>query len=73
MQIDVSNQTIRDIQMVLANRGDSAGVTAYVDRALQRALFFDTAREIKRQNKGVVDPAELDKLIDEAVEASRQP
>ena len=70
MQIELSDQTIRDVQALLAKRGERVDVSAFVDRTLQRALFFETVREVKRQNAGV-DPDELDRLIDEAVEAVR--
>jgi hypothetical protein len=70
MQIELSDQTIRDVQALLAKRGEGVDVSAFVDRTLQRALFFETVREVKQQNAGV-DPAKLDQLIDEAVEAVR--
>ena len=68
MQIELSDQTIRDVQALLAKRGEGVDVSGFVDRTLQRALFFETVREVKQQNAGV-DPAKLDQLIDEAVEA----
>lgn len=71
MQIELPDQTIRDVQAMLAKRGERTDVSQYVDRTLQRALFFDTVREIKNQNVGV-DPEELERLIDEAVEAVRR-
>jgi len=71
MQINLPDQTVRNIQAMLAQRGDSLDVSAYVDRTLQRALFFDTVREIKKTNAGA-DPVELERLIDEAVSAVRQ-
>ncbi len=70
MQIELSDQTIRDVRALLAKRGEGVDVSAFVDRTLQRALFFETVREIKRQN-ATADPAELDRLIDEAVEKVR--
>ena len=69
MQIELPDQTIRDVEALLAKRGEG-DVTAFVERTVQRAVFFDTVREVKRQNAGV-DPQELDHLIDEAVEAVR--
>ena len=69
MQIELPDQTIRDVEALLAKRGEG-DVTAFVERTVQRAVFFDTVREVKRQNAGV-DPQELDRLIDEAVEAAR--
>lgn len=70
MQIELPDQTVRDVQAMLANRGENRDVSEYVDRTLQRALLFETVREVKRQNAGV-HPDELDRLIDEAVEAVR--
>ena len=70
MQIELPDQTVRDLQALLAKRGENRDVSQYIDRTLQRALFFETVREVKRQNAGV-DPDELDRLIDEAVEAVR--
>lgn len=70
MQIELPDQTVRDVEAMLANRGERSDVSAFVDRTLQRAMFFETVREVKRQNAGV-DPAQLDRLIDEAVEAVR--
>jgi len=70
MQIELPDQTVRDVETMLAKRGHSGDVSDYIDRTLQRALFFDTVREVKRQNAGV-DPDELDRLIDEAVESTR--
>jgi Ribbon-helix-helix domain len=70
MQIEVPDQTVRDVQALLAKRGESSDVSQYIDQTLQRALLFETVREVKRQNADV-DPDELDRLIDEAVEAVR--
>lgn len=70
MQIDVPDQTVLDVQAMLARTGGNANLTEYVDRTLRRAIFFDTVREVKRQNAGV-DADELEHLIDEAVEAVR--
>jgi len=70
MQIELPDQTVRDVQAMLAKRGENGDVSQYIDDTLQRALFFDTVREVKRQNAGI-DPDELERLIDEAVEAVR--
>ena len=58
MQIELPDQTILDVQALLAKRGEGADVSAFVDLTLQRALFFETVREVKRQNAGV-DPIGL--------------
>jgi hypothetical protein len=70
MQIEIPDETVRDVQDMLAKRGEDGDVSQYIDRTLQRALFFETVREVKRQNAGI-DPDELDRRIDEAVEAVR--
>ncbi len=70
MQIELPDQTIQDVRALLAKRGENGDISQYIDRTVQRALFFETVREVKRQNAGV-DPEELDRLIDEAVEAVR--
>lgn len=70
MQIELPDQTVRDLETMLAKRGENSDVSQYIDRTLQRALFFETVREVKRQNAGL-DPDELDRLIDEAVMAVR--
>jgi hypothetical protein len=55
---------------MLAKRGQNGNVSEFIDRTLQRALFFETVRDIKRQNTSA-NPQELDRLIDEAVAAAR--
>jgi len=70
MRIDIPDKTVRDVEALLAKRGENGNVSEFIDRILQRALFFETVREVKRQNAGI-DPQELDRLIDEAVEAAR--
>ena len=55
MQIELPDQTIRDVQAMLAKRDERTDISQYVDRTLQRALFFDTVREIKSQNAGVAE------------------
>jgi hypothetical protein len=70
MQVELSDKTIRDLEALLAKRGQNGNVSEFIDRTLQRALFFETVREVKRQNTSV-DPQQLDRLIDEAVAAAR--
>jgi hypothetical protein len=55
---------------MLAKRGQNGNVSEYIDRTLQRALFFETVRDVKRQNAGA-DPQDIDRLIDEAVAVAR--
>jgi Ribbon-helix-helix domain len=70
MRIELPDQTIREVELMLAKRGEAADVPAFIDRTLQRALLFETVREVKRQN-AEVPREELDRLIDDAVEAVR--
>jgi Arc/MetJ-type ribon-helix-helix transcriptional regulator len=70
MRIELPDQTVRDVEAMLAQRGERSDVSAFVDRTLQRALFFEAVREVKKQNAGV-DASVLDQLIDEAVKAAR--
>lgn len=70
MQVELPDQTVRDVQLMLDKRGEPANVAEFIDRTVQRALLFETVREIKRQNAGA-PPDELDRIIDEAVNATR--
>jgi Arc/MetJ-type ribon-helix-helix transcriptional regulator len=70
MRIELPDQTVRDVEAMLAKRGENGNISQFIDRTLQRALFFETVRDVKRQNAGT-DPEELDRLIDEAVKAVR--
>lgn len=70
MRIELPDKTVRDVEAMLAKRGENGNLSEFIDRTLQRTLFFETVREVKRQNAGV-DPRELDRLIDEAVQAVR--
>jgi len=69
-QINISDETYRDVEAFLASRGDTVDIDAFVNRTLQRTLFFDLVREIQERNKDV-DPAVLQQEIDEAVASVR--
>jgi len=69
-QIKISDETYRVVAETLAASGEPVNVDQYVDRAVNRHLFFETVREIREQNKDV-DPEALQQEIDEAVEAVR--
>jgi len=70
MRIELPEQTVREVEALLAKRGESGDVSEFIDRTLQRTLFFETVREVKSQNAGV-ETSQLDQLIDEAVKAAR--
>jgi hypothetical protein len=69
-QIEISDETYRVVEATLAARGDAANVDEYVERAVNRHLFFETVREIREKNKNI-DPDQLQQEIDEAVEGVR--
>lgn len=69
-EIKISDENYRELKTMLAGRGDSVDVDAYVNRALSRDLFFETVSDIKARTKDV-NPEELDQIINEAVEAAR--
>jgi Arc/MetJ-type ribon-helix-helix transcriptional regulator len=70
MQVELPDKTIRDVEAMLAKRGKNGNVSEFIDRTLQRALFFETVREVKHQNAGA-DAQEIDRLIDEAIATAR--
>jgi len=69
-QINISDDTYRDVQAMLVSRGGKVNVDEFVNRTLNRSLFFETVQDIKARTKHV-DPEELDQIVEEAVEAAR--
>lgn len=69
-QINISDDTYRDVQAMLVSRGEKVNVDEFVNRTLNRSLFFETVQDIKARTKDV-DPDELEQIIEEAVEATR--
>lgn len=69
-QIEISDETYLGIETMLANRGEAMAVDQYVDRTVNRYLFFETVREVKERNKDIA-PEVLQQEIDEAVAAVR--
>ena len=65
-QINISDETYRDVQAMLASSGETVDVDAFVDRTLQKRLFFETVRRIQDRNEDV-DPDVLQQEIDEAI------
>lgn len=70
-QINISDETYRDVQAMLASGGDTVDVDAFVNRTLQKRLFFETVRKIQDRNKDV-DPDVLQQEIDEAIADVRE-
>jgi len=69
-QINISDDTYRNVQAMLVSRGEKTSVDEFVNCTLNRSLFFETVQDIKARTKDV-DPDELDQIIDEAVETAR--
>jgi len=69
-QINISDDTYRNVQAMLVSRGEKVNVDEFVNRTLNRSLFFETVQDIKARTKDV-DPDELEQIIEEAVEAAR--
>lgn len=65
-QINISDETYRDVQAMLAGSDEPVDVDAFVDRTLQKRLFFETVRKVQDRNKDV-DPDVLQQEIDEAI------
>ena len=70
-QVNISDETYRDVQAMLASGGETVDVDAFVDRTLQKRLFFETVRKIQDRNKDV-DADVLQQEIDEAIAAVRE-
>ena len=70
-QINISDETYRDVQAMLASSGETVDVDAFVDQTLQKRLFFETVRKVQYRNKDV-DPNVLQKEIDAAIADVRE-
>lgn len=71
MQIDLPPQTVEDVKIYLAKTGRSGDIAEFVDRSVQRALFFSVATDIQRRNAGH-DQGDVDAAIEEAVIHARR-
>lgn len=68
MKIDLPDETVRGVEAIVARTGGD--VAAFVDQAVRRTLFFETARQVRERNADL-DPAALDDLINREVAAAR--
>jgi hypothetical protein len=67
----VSRNTDKAVRSLLAERGGRKGdLSKFVEDAVNRAVLLETVREIRERTKHI-DPDELQKMIDEAVEEVR--
>jgi hypothetical protein len=66
MQVELPDKTIRDTEAMLAKRGQNGNVSEFIDRTLQRALFFETVRDIRRQNTRAVGFPVLPQFVRQA-------
>ncbi|MEM9352890.1 MAG: ribbon-helix-helix domain-containing protein [Planctomycetota bacterium] len=70
-EIHIPDETYRGLKALLSSRGKDIDVDEFVNRTLNRAIFFETVRGVRAKTKSA-DPDELDQLIDEAVETARE-
>jgi hypothetical protein len=67
----VSRETDKAVRSLLAERGGKKGdLSKFVEEAVHRAVLLETVREIRERTKHL-DPDELQKTIDEAVDEVR--
>ncbi|MBX3426025.1 MAG: hypothetical protein KF688_10130 [Pirellulales bacterium] len=70
MQIELSDNTYRELQALLAAQGAAVDVGTFVNQTMRRTLFLETARRIKQHN-ATIDPAVIEQAIDEVVDDVR--
>lgn len=69
--VTIPDKTDRLVRSHLARRGLKKGdLSLFVDRALRRAVFWETVEAVHEHNRDV-DPAEIEEAVDRAVEESR--
>ncbi len=67
----ISEETDRSVRSYLARTGGKKGdLSKYVDRAVRRAVFWDTVDAIQERNRDL-SPEEAQALADEALKAVR--
>ncbi len=68
-KIEIPDVTYNDVQAMLAQRG-GGDVADFVNRTLQKRLFFETVAKVQQQNQDA-SPEDLQQAIDDAVTAVR--
>jgi len=71
MQINLPDDTIRDIEAFLASSGEKLDVTAFIDQSVRQSMLSGIVGKIHERN-AAFDPHELDATIDEAVKSIRE-
>jgi len=70
-QVTIPEQTDRMVRAHLTRRGvKESDLSGYVDRALRRAVFWDTLDAVREQNRQV-DPAEIEQAVNQAMDETR--
>lgn len=64
--VNISDETYRDVQALLDSYGETVDIDTFVNRTLQKRLFFETVRKVQQRNKDV-DPDVLQQEIDESI------
>jgi hypothetical protein len=69
--ITIPDETDRSVRQYLQRAGGKAGdLSAFVDRAVQQAIFWETVKEVHAQNRDH-SPDDIQALVDEEVSAIR--
>lgn len=69
--LSIPDETDRTVRTYLARNGLKKGdLSRFVDSAVRREVFALVVQDVKARNADA-DPAELEKLIEEAVEQAR--
>ena len=69
--VTIPDKTDRLVRSHLARRGLKKGdLSNFVDKALRRAVFWETVDAVKERNRDV-DPAEIEDAVERAVNEAR--
>lgn len=69
--LSIPDETDRTVRTYLARTGLKKGdLSKFVNTAVRRQVFALVVQDVKRRNADA-DPAELEKLVEEAVEQAR--
>lgn len=68
-KIEIPDSTFRALEELLAEQG-GGDISEFVNRTLQKRLFFDTVSKVQKANSDA-SPEEMQQAIDEAVDAIR--
>lgn len=71
MQINLPDNTIRDIEAFLANSGENLDIATFIDQSVRQSMLSGIVGKIHKRNESA-NPEDLDALIDEVVKAVRE-